>query len=76
MPLPIDTQAQFAKLMPRWLESDFDKLEQLGLVRGAIQQMQTLSARGHWTYDLNRHQALIELRDALEREVEGMEVAA
>jgi hypothetical protein len=62
----IDTQAQFAKLLPSYARDiDLPKGQQLELVEAYLSTERDLSDRGHWAYDLNRHIALIELKDAL-----------
>jgi hypothetical protein len=78
--MTIDTFGQFAKLCPSYSRSiDMPKEDQLYLVECHLGGERLLSDKGHWAYDLNRHIALIELRDALKAELgcdEFCEVAA
>ena len=56
---PVNIDAQFAKLCPG---QDGDRLK---IVRDARDAMRSLGSRGHWAYNLSRHQALKELYDAM-----------
>ncbi len=67
---PIDTFGQFAKLFPSYSRCiDLAKDQQLDLVAGSLLAETALMEKNHWAYDINRHQALYELRDALREEI-------
>ena len=62
----IDSWGQFAKLFPSYSRNiNLTKAQQLDLVQDSLVSERSLSDRGHWAYCLNRHLALVELRDAL-----------
>jgi hypothetical protein len=62
----IDIPGQFRKLCPSYSRSlDLGIDQMLETVEGHLERCRSASARGHWSYDLSRHLAFIELRDAL-----------
>jgi hypothetical protein len=73
MKRPIDTWGQFSKLFPSYSRCfDTTTKQKLYLVERGIRVQVRLSngeKLAHWAYDLNRHLALIELRDALKEEM-------
>lgn len=60
----IDIPNQFAKLCP-FQPSGRTPAEMLDAVDAGLAACKQASASRHWTYDLNRHVALAELRRAL-----------
>ena len=66
---PVDIESQFKKLCPFERTGDVSTEVMLKAVNGAVRSQVSLGHRNHWAYDLNRHQALIELRDALKAEM-------
>ena len=67
---PIAIRAQFGKLCPSYARNiDMTNEQMLTLVEAYLATERSLSENGHWAYDLNRHLALAELRDALKAEL-------
>jgi len=64
-----DISRQFAKLCPRFADLDMTCQERLETVENALAASRRAAGRSeqlpHWTYDANRHLALVELRNAL-----------
>jgi hypothetical protein len=70
MKRPVDIEAQFDKLCTGYGCHDTHDNEQMhSIVVFELSKEASRGSSGHWTYDLNRHQALIELRDALKAEI-------
>ncbi len=70
----VDVFSQFQKLCPAH-RGGLSAKEKLGVVERQLAATRALSARAHWAYDLNRHEALIELRNALADACARREVA-
>lgn len=60
----IDIPAQFAKLCP-YADAGLTLAQQLTVVDWHLSACRSAGARGHWSYDCNRHLALHELRTAM-----------
>lgn len=71
----VDIFEQFEKLCPAH-RGALPAEEKLKIVERQIRAARALSERGHWAYDLNRHAALVELRDVLKTMLSTREEAA
>lgn len=71
----IDVPAQFAKLCPCEMR-DLMPEQMLDIINRDLSRCRLASARGHWTYDFNRHIALAELGDAIAAELAKRRAAA
>lgn len=60
----IDIHRQFAKLCPHEAEG-LSLEQQFAIVDRRLKGCRAAGDRGHWSYDVNDHIALIELRAAL-----------
>ena len=62
----IDIPGQFRKLSPSYSRCiDLTPEQMLDIVEGHLEGCRHASQTGHWSYDLVRHLALAELRDAM-----------
>lgn len=70
MKRPIDIDAQFEKLCAGYgCHDTYNNKQMNAIVVFELSREASRGSRGHWTYDMNRHLALIELRDAIKLEI-------